>query len=118
MGKKPAEVQRRMAFDIYNAIVMRTPVDTGRARGNWNVKTGGVDPSVDEERKTTAPLIKSEDEIQLPVNEQAIYISNNLPYIKALEYGHSKQAPNGMVGVVVANAEAYMQQAVDGVKND
>lgn len=30
------------------------------------------------------------------------YVSNNLPYAQALEYGHSGQAPNGVLGVLAA----------------
>lgn len=49
-------------------------------------------------------------------DDETIYIQNNLPYIKALEYGHSKQAANGMVGVTLANAEQYWKTAVARVK--
>ena len=33
--------------------------------------------------------------------KQPIYISNALPYALPLEYGHSQQAPNGMIRVTV-----------------
>ena len=64
--------------------------------------------------------------------EQTIYISNNLPYITKLEYGgypknpkggsgktvngYSKQAPEGMVGVTLANNEAIFDSAVRSVR--
>lgn len=59
-----------------------------------------------------------ESEIAIPEKGESIYISNNLPYIRALEYGHSKQNPKGMVGVVVANAERYLQEALNEVKSE
>jgi hypothetical protein len=34
------------------------------------------------------------------------WIYNNLPYAIALEYGHSRQAPNGMVRIALAEIEA------------
>lgn len=46
------------------------------------------------------------------VGDKTIYISNNLPYIVALEFGHSKQAPNGMVGVATANLKKKIDEAV------
>ena len=44
--------------------------------------------------------------------EDTIYISNNLPYIRALEYGHSKQAPNGMVGTTIAGIKDKIERFV------
>ncbi|WP_429820275.1 hypothetical protein [Ensifer sp. B1-9] len=39
---------------------------------------------------------------------QAIFITNNLPYATALEAGHSKQAPIGMVAVTFAELESML----------
>ena len=38
-----------------------------------------------------------------------IWISNNLPYIEALEEGHSQQAPHGMVALSLAEAEQGLE---------
>lgn len=38
---------------MYEAIVLRTPVDTGRARGNWNVSVNTIDSSVNETKNQT-----------------------------------------------------------------
>lgn len=118
MCELPNELQRKLAFKMYDAIVLRTPIDTGRARGNWNVSTGNADTTTDEERKTVMPLIQDENEIELPKGDESIYVTNNLPYIVALEYGHSQQSPNGMVGVTMANTQAYVSQAVKELKNE
>ena len=40
---------------------------------------------------------------------QVAFIVNNLPYAIPLEYGHSTQAPNGMVRITVER----FQQIVD-----
>lgn len=118
MCEMPNELQRKVAFKMYDAIVLRTPIDTGRARGNWNINTGSADPTVDEERKTAMPLVQSENEIDLPKGDEDIYITNNLPYIVALEYGHSTQSPEGMVGVTLANTQAYISGAIKELKNE
>lgn len=116
-------------FRLWNAIVLRTPVDTGRARGNWNVAEGFDDSSTSD---STSPKYASAD--SLPVKDgtnEDIYISNNLPYIGVLEYGgypnppknptgktvngYSRQAPNGMVGVTVASAEKYLEETLRSV---
>jgi hypothetical protein len=39
----------------------------------------------------------------------SIYLTNNLPYIKKLEYGSSQQAPRGMARVTIADFERIVQ---------
>jgi len=132
------EVRKAYAFALYSSIVKKTPVDTGRARGNWNI-TVGHDDTTSSERKT--PQFKSPDQMPKVEGDETIYISNNLPYITTLEYGgypnppkkgtynkktktyeirsqngYSKQAPEGMVGVTLANNEAIFNSAVRSVK--
>ena len=123
------EVRKNYAFALYSSIVKKTPVDTGRARANWNVSVGAPDLSTTEDtRKTPKPKDKMPD----PNGDESIFISNNLPYIGVLEYGgfpnppdkdggktvngFSKQAPEGMVGVTLANNEAIFNAALRSVK--
>ena len=40
------------------------------------------------------------------------YIINNLPYAIPLEFGHSTQAPGGMVRVTVARFQQIVQEAI------
>ena len=87
-----------------------TPVKTGRARGNWQIGIGN-DPISELDRKGYV------GEEELPKldkldGDETIYISNNLPYIRALEYGHSKQAPQGMVGVTVSHLKSTVERIV------
>ena len=43
-------VVKKTAFKIYDSVTVKSPVDTGRFRGNWNValdvKSGAVDYSL------------------------------------------------------------------------
>ena len=110
------EVRRAFAFALYSSIVEKTPVDTGRARGNWNISVGSPDESTSN---STGPKFSSPKSLPEPNGDESIFITNNLPYITKLEYGgypdppkkdggktsggFSKQAPNGMVGVTLAN---------------
>jgi hypothetical protein len=90
------EAVRTVAFKAFGMIVKKTPVDTGRARGNWNVSVATIDRSVDAEAKRPkAPSIKKGDGLK------PIYIVNSLDYIQDLENGTSKQAPNGMVAITM-----------------
>lgn len=128
------EVRKSYAFALYSSIVKKTPVDTGRARGNWNVSVGSPDESVDDPAAYTSSYSKKKNEnskakrpaarlkykdtssIPEPDGDESIFIANNLPYITSLEYGSSKQAPNGMVGVTLANNDYIFNAAVQAVK--
>lgn len=136
------EVRRAYAFALYASIVRMTPWDTGRARGNWNVSVGKPDDRVsDTKRKTPA----GRSAMPEPEGDESIFITNNLPYIETLEYGgypktvkrgtyvkgtggkkghyevrskggFSKKAPQGMVGVTLANNENIFNAAVRSVR--
>jgi hypothetical protein len=43
------------------------------------------------------------------------YLTNNLPYAYRLEYGWSRQAPNGMVGVTVVEFQSIVNAAAKDV---
>lgn len=104
-------VCRKIALDVFRRVVMRTPVDTGRAKGNWQVTygsaAGGVTDALDSSPKGS---IGGGTETKLTTTalawdpaEASIFLTNNLPYIGALEGGHSKtQAPAGMVKVTLS----------------
>lgn len=116
-----------MAFEIYREICLRTPVDTGRARGNWNISVGEVDKNIYD--YANAPRFNSEEDIGNVDGDTPIFISNNLPYINKLEYGgypdppkkgsgktvhgFSRQAPQGMVGVTMAHADVIVKKACE-----
>jgi hypothetical protein len=98
-------VTRKIALDAYARVTRKTPVDTGRARANWNVGAGKPDLSTIEAGESSPPPSLSKGD-----GEEAIYITNNLDYIFELEDGSSKQAPRGMVNVSMLELEA-------GIKN-
>ena len=79
-------------------VITATPVDTGAARGNWQASVGR--PKSDVLDRSDKSGMKAVAAITSTVPDEAgsvVYISNNLPYIRKLEYGHSAQAPQGMV---------------------
>lgn len=95
-------VVRYIALTLDQKVVLRTPVDTGRARANWYPSIGQPSDEVDETDfdKTGAQTIG--EIAAVVVNAQlgsVIWLTNNLPYIVRLEDGYSGQAPTGMVDV-------------------
>lgn len=109
--------QRRVALAIDAAVVLATPVDTGRARSNWLVATGAPADGVREtygqgagQRAISEGRAVIERHIQGP-----IHITNNLPYIVRLNQGSSRQAPAGFVekSVQVGMAVAHGLRVLD-----
>lgn len=96
---------KKIAFDLYRRIILKTPVDTGRARASWNISVGKPDLSVASEGSHPAPRITGNelDSIRSSFGARfsTIYITNNLSYVVFLEHGSSKQAPNGMVAISI-----------------
>jgi hypothetical protein len=45
-----------------------------------------------------------------------IWIYNNLPYIERLEFGHSQQAPLGMVRISIAEIETELYGALSQIE--
>ncbi|MCW2309724.1 HK97 gp10 family phage protein [Rhodobium gokarnense] len=100
-------VLQKIAMETLSRVVLRTPVDSGRARGSWVVSLesptdevpAGVDPG-------GAATINRGSSIITGLHEPKVtYVQSNLPYINRLENGWSGQAPNGMVAVTVAEIE-------------
>lgn len=93
-----SRVVRETALAILAEVVIATPVDTGRARGNWNVGLGvAPDPSPEEQQATLDPsgqvALQRGAAVIAARRDEAIFLSNNVPYIEQLNAGSSAQAP-------------------------
>lgn len=104
---------RKLALDILQRIVLRTPVDTGRARANWMVAVNKVPvgtieiDNLSREQATNFAMSKGIPIIENAKEYSSISLANNLPYIGVLEFdGHSKQAPDGMVRVTLSEIQS------------
>jgi hypothetical protein len=116
------EVVRKVAFDMGAQIVGKSPVDTGRFKGNWFMGVA-VRPSVstaDIDKDGTKTIARMESLRPQIFAGSVVYITNNLPYAMRLELGPptpwSKQAPQGMVRVTVENYPGVIEQAVAEAK--
>lgn len=112
----PATVVRKVSADLLASIVHRTPVDTGRARASWGVGLNRIDADAtatitDKEGATT--VVRGQAKLSEWKADDTVWIASRLPYIVALEYGHSKkQAPAGMVRVSIAEVQTFINAAV------
>ncbi len=109
--EKHLQLQRAVALQILSGVVMKTPVDTGRARGNWQVTIGAPATSARLVADKAGAATISEGLGQLSGAQPfgVIHVGNNVAYIGKLEEGHSKQAPAGMLAITLAEVEAQFQ---------
>jgi hypothetical protein len=111
---------RRLVLDIDKRLVMKTPVDTGRAKANWNVSSGSINTgtrmAVSSAGRGQYDNYNQAEIVSIKVNGQKIYLTNSLPYIRRLEFGYSKQAPAGMVRTTLAEMQPIIKAIAAEVK--
>tara|TARA_B100000768_G_C10935098_1_gene231269 strand:- start:102 stop:488 length:387 start_codon:yes stop_codon:yes gene_type:complete len=94
---------------LYNSVILDTPVDTGRAIGNW--QTSAEQPKLNTiERVGESGALA---EVRQNMTEGTMYLTNNLPYIERLEYGYSKiKSPDGMVRKNIARMGSIIKKEI------
>ena len=93
-----ATFRRRVTLGLKEKIERRTPVDTGRLRASWAVSDGQPSTYVPAENSTGSAPIQA----QFSKPFDSSFIVSNLPYTVRVEFGYSKQAPQGMVRISMA----------------
>lgn len=86
-----------------------TPRDTGDAQASWKLVIGGVDRS-----PQGGDFISASRHFR-PGKDFTVLSA--IAYMLALEYGHSKQAPAGMLRVNIARWDDIVKHAVSEVRN-
>lgn len=120
---------RRCALAVDAAVVLGTPVDTGRARSNWQVQIGSsIDTSIEPYapgaqgstggKNAQAAIDQAKAVIATRKAGQDIHITNNLAYIGKLNDGSSAQAPAGFVEAAVLAGVASVRGSRILVKGD
>lgn len=92
-------VARKLVIEMAKSLVLKSPVLTGRFRNNWQSSFGTpIQATTEEVDASGAAAIARATSValQFPMG-QTFWITNALPYALPLEYGHSQQAPRGMV---------------------
>ena len=106
---------RALALEGVRRIVMRTPVDKGHARANWNVAVGQPDRSITEGNDAGGGSTVSRG-TQVVLGDfqagQRLFITNAVDYVDELENGSSRQAPEGMVRVTAEELRPMTTQII------
>ena len=104
----------KVALDVFQGVVKKSPVDTGRFRGNWTVSIGSYSAQAldrtDKRRLGSLPghesALRADAALTAFKAGAPIYITNSLPYADRLENGWSQQAPTGMVRLTLMEISA------------
>lgn len=106
---------RGVMLEATGRIMRRTPVDTGRARANWNASVNRVDTSINEAATVADGPTKSRANartvgaIRFSKGDVG-FLHNGLPYIVPLEDGSSTQAPQGMVRITMEEMRSFVRR--------
>jgi hypothetical protein len=95
---KVDKVRRASVLELFKLVVMATPVDTGRLRGNWQTTINSPAGAATTRDDPSGAAALAEAMANLGSLADVVWFTNNLPYAERIEYeGWSRQAPEGMV---------------------
>ncbi len=113
-GETLDQVHINVTLKLFNAIVYDTPVDTGAARGGWIPSIGAPVLAPNGRIDQDGGSVRAEIEavVGSATTDDITFFSNNVEYIIPLEYGWSRQSPEGMVRINVARFRRMLHEAV------
>lgn len=108
---KHEKIVRGTTIALFRAVILDTPVDEGRLRGDWQATVGqpASAPSGKADKSGSSTISEMEGNVPLQVGIET-HLVNNLPYCEVVENGdyngptelvtadgYSEKAPQGMV---------------------
>ena len=111
-------VVQKVTLDVFSSVIMMSPVDTGRFRGNWIADIGAIPAGTvnNFDKSGSEAISRAAAIVARGKSGGVVYLVNNLPYAQRLEYDHwSRQAPSGMVRISITNYQNYVNNAVSSI---
>ncbi len=124
-------VVRKTVFDVMASIDEMSPVGNpslwkrpeaapegyvgGHFRANWQLGVGALPTTEIAGTAYKGTLAKEQNKLPVKASCLVYYYANNAPYAQALEDGHSKQAPHGMVALTKVRFQGIVSQAAQAV---
>lgn len=112
-----SRVHRGVSLRLFKAIILDTPVDTGRLRANWQTTLNlpARSSALGTDATGGATIQAASETIGGATTADAIILTNNLPYVARVEYdgwSHTK-APKGMVRINVIRFKELLGEEVE-----
>ena len=109
---------RKMGLDLLRGCVMKSPVQTGRFRGNWQASANAPNPTavatVDKRARGTPPGAEVWTRAMAALKQARpfgiCYVQNNLPYARRIETGWSQQSPMGVLALTLAELRSEIYE--------
>ena len=128
-------VVQKVGMRLGQSLVLKSPVDTGRFRGNWQYGAGKINTDTNgrEDRSGSSSMGRIVEGLNSWRTGEMVYITNSLPYARVIEYGlfgkppgsangpktvggYSRQAPAGMVRLTVTEFKTMFRESVGEAK--
>ena len=122
LDKSLDEVVYEICSETSEKIINRTPYDKGYAKDNWIATIDNPSNTVSNSKDISGMVAIGKAKIVArKAKGHIFYLSNNLPYIRKLEFGgyaagpkivggFSTQAPHGMVRITLKEIKAKMKR--------
>lgn len=100
------------------SMIFKSPKDKGTFINNWFTEINGMSTKLDDSAdksgsRSAKDAVNKGNKIK---SGDSISCVNNLPYAIPLEYGHSEQAPQGMVRITAAEWPTTVAKITKGIK--
>lgn len=118
-GKKLRRMGKRKLKQTYK-LAAGQDYTGGRFKNNWRTAVGSAMDRSTIDKPDSSGLtsrVLMDVKIEGWRAGRTIWITNSLPYAKKLEFGHSKQAPTGIVRLTVQNYAQAVAKAVAEVRS-
>ena len=105
------EFKQKIALQILTGVVMLTRVDTGRARGGWQVTVNKPSERVlkTSDKNGSATIKKGTNKVLDSEEGEDIWVTNNVSYIKYLNYGTDKIVGDHMVERTLSRVQSQTE---------
>lgn len=105
---------KQVITEVLKRIVLRTPVKTGRARGNWQIEFGGpasgiLDVTGSKSAMASLAISSGVQKLEDILPFSLVHITNNVEYISYLEYDkRSEQHPEGFLEITLTEMAIWL----------
>lgn len=125
MGLEKARITEKMR-DTYvgtvrtfcEAVIDKTPIDTGALKGAWKTSTQLEFITKDNARldDKSGSLAKAENASVLSATNlnTTVFFTNGMHYVEYIEWGWSKQSPEGMLSITMQSFPSIAMKAWQG----
>lgn len=107
---------RGITIKWFSSTIASTPVDTGRLRGNWQCTLSS--PATGELPRLDLTGAAAIGDVTRIVGGAGSlnYLTNNMQYARKIEYGGSRQAPQGMVRINFLRIKSIVEEVAREVR--